>query len=422
MEISNFIDKEYKDYAKYTLYNRAIPSLVDGFKPVQRKAMFCMLHKKDKQKVMSLAGSMISDGYSHGDSSACQAISKMAQDFPGSNNIPYFNKKGNFGNKFIKEPSAPRYIYVKNNPFFKKVFLDKMLEKRDIDETEPKYFLPIIPTILLNGVEGVAVGFATEILPYKLEIIKKYIQQYINQEPIPILKPYYKGYTGKIELEDEKWIMYGKYEVINTTTIHISEIPVQMDREKYLSHLSKLIEKGLISSFTDKSSSKWNITVRLKRKSAVFKDPERYLKLKQILSENITTIDEKNDLKIFKNVYNLLDYFIEFRLKVYTERKLWKIQNITAEIEVISQKIKFIKYLTKINFKKMTYKEIVEIIKSKMDITNDNLKRCMEIKAYNLNVDYIDKLKEKIIEDQKELKYYKNITEKELYQTDLDNL
>ena len=423
MEISNFIDNEYKDFAKYTLYNRAIPSLCDGFKPVQRKAFYCMLPKTSKEKVMSLAGLMIANcQYNHGDSSACGAISGMAQDFVGSNNIPYFNKKGNFGNKFIKEPSAPRYIYVKNNPFFKKIFLDKMLEIRDIDASEPNYFLPIIPTILLNGVEGVAVGFATEILPYKLETIKEYISCYIHQKELPMLKPYYNGYSGKIELVDDKWVMFGKYEIINTTTIHISEIPIQMDREKYLSFLSKLMDNGLISSFTDKSSKNWDITIRLKRKSKVFDDPEKYLKLKQILSENLTTIDENNNLKIFQNVYKLIDYFIEFRLGIYTKRKLWKIKFLENDINFLKQKIKFIQYLTTINFKKMTYDDIFHSVKNKLEISDEILKKCLQINAYNLNKNYIDKLKEKIFENQKELKYYQKVTEHELYETDLENI
>ena len=93
IEISHFIDEEYKNFSKYTLYSRAIPSVIDGFKPVQRKAMFCMVNNTGKEKVMSLAGRMIIHGYSHGDGPACQAISNMAQDFVGSNNIPYFHKK-----------------------------------------------------------------------------------------------------------------------------------------------------------------------------------------------------------------------------------------------------------------------------------------------------------------------------------------
>jgi hypothetical protein len=60
LEISSFIDKEYKNFALYTVYHRAIPSLIDGFKPVQRKAFYCMSKLSGKQKVMSLAGNMIS--------------------------------------------------------------------------------------------------------------------------------------------------------------------------------------------------------------------------------------------------------------------------------------------------------------------------------------------------------------------------
>lgn len=421
LEISNFIDKEYKNFALYTLYNRAIPSVVDGFKPVQRKAMFCMLNNTGKEKVMSLAGRMILNGYNHGDGPACQAISHMAQDFPGSNNIPFFLKKGNFGNKFIKEPSAPRYIYVKNNPFFKKVFIDKMLEKNDLDNPEPKYFLPIIPTILLNGVEGVAVGFATKILPYKLEDIKKYILSYINKKSLPKLIPYYKGFKGIIKFENDKWIMTGNYEIVNTTTIRITEIPIFLDREKYLTILGKLIDRDLITSFQDRSSENWDIIIRLKRKSVVFKNPDKYLKLTQVLSENITTLDEHGKLKIFKNVYELMNYFIDFRMSIYSERKKWMIDFLNNENNFMQEKIKFIKKICSINFKKMSYKEIFKYMLDS-GFQKDILKQCMEIKAYNLNITYINKLKEKILENIKKIKFYEEISENELYEMDLKKI
>jgi DNA gyrase/topoisomerase IV subunit A len=358
--------------------------------------------------------------YVHGDGPATSAISKMAQDFVGSNNIPFFGKKGNFGNRFIKEPSAPRYIYVKDNPFYKKIFIDKMLEKYNLDDPEPKYFLPTIPTILLNGVAGVAVGFATKILPYKLEDIKQYISSYIDGGTLPELKPYYKGYAGKIEFDenDKKWVMHGVYEVINTTTIKITELPICMDREKYLKILSGMIERDQIVSFKDESSDGWNIIIRLKRKSPVLKNPEKYLRLTQILSENITTIDENGKLKIFEDVYSLIDYFIKFRMGIYTQRIKWMINSLNIQNELISEKIKFIKKMCSINFKKMKYAEIVECM-TQINIKKDIIKQCMDIRAHNLNVTYIEKLKEKILENKKDIKFYKNTSEKELYHIDL---
>ena len=423
IKISDFIDKEYKQFALYTLYHRAIPNVIDGFKPVQRKAFYCMSKLSGKQKVMSLAGNMLVSGYMHGDMPANSAISKMAQDFVGSNNIPFFGKKGNFGNRFIKEPSAPRYIYVKNSPFYKKIFIDKMLEKYDLDDPEPKYFLPIIPTILLNGVAGVAVGFATKILPYKLEDIKQYILSSIFGGTPPKLKPYFKGYTGKIEFDevDNKWIMHGIYEIVNTTTIKITELPIGLDREKYLKILSGLIEKDQIVSFKDEISDGWEIIIRVKRKSPVMKNPEKYLRLTQILSENLTTIDEHGKLKIFDDVYCLIDYFIKFRMDIYTQRIKWMINSLNIENELISEKIKFIKKMCSINFKKMKYAEIVECM-TQINIKKDIIKQCMDIRAHNLNVTYIEKLKEKILENKKDIKFYKNTSENELYDIDLKDI
>ena len=196
--IQSIINNELRDYSKYVCYNRAIPHLIDGFKPVQRKAFFLMQKEASKIKVQSLAGNLISKAnYNHGDAAASAAISAMGQDFPGSNNIPPFRKKGSFGNKFIKDPSAPRYIYVKKNPVYFNLFTDfeLTLPNNDIESPEPEFYLPIIPTILLNGTEGIAVGFATKIRPYRIEDIIENVKKVLSGTPQVEMCPYYHDKT-----------------------------------------------------------------------------------------------------------------------------------------------------------------------------------------------------------------------------------
>ena len=426
--ISSLINKEYKNYSIYVCYHRAIPNLIDGFKPSQRKAFYVMPVSSDFKKVQSVAGKMISDAeYNHGDASASKAISMMAQDFVGANNIPVFEKKGSFGSRFIKTPSAPRYIYVKANKQFYSFFKDHELcpENRDPENPEPEYYLPVIPTILLNGISGIAVGFATEIQPYNLKDIVENIRKKLENRENPDFKfmyPHFKGYEGDITYEDGKFIQYGIYEIVNTTTIKVTEVPTSLDREKYKKHLSGLVDKKLITSYTvNNIGQQWDVTIKLPRASEVFNDPIKHLKLSSVLTENITVINENEEIVVFDNVYQLLNYFVEFRLGIYQQRIDYMLDKIKNEVYLNQAKIKFIIEMNKIEFKKMKRSELKDhFLNLKFD--ENHLQKCFEIKTYNLNIDYLYELKARIEELKKEYAWYKQITPEELYKIDLDEI
>ena len=169
--IENFCANEYKKFALYTIENRAIPSVIDGFKPTGRKVAFIANEiwktgNEKPQKVFQLAGQVAAKAfYHHGDASLSAAIITMAQDFKNSMSI--FEQDGQFGTLRSPEPGAPRYIGVKFNKNFRLLYKDFDLIENQYEEgekIEPKFFLPIIPTVLLNGSSGIAVGFATNIL------------------------------------------------------------------------------------------------------------------------------------------------------------------------------------------------------------------------------------------------------------------
>lgn len=422
-KISDFVNINYKSFAIYTALKRGLPGLYDGLKPVQRKAWYCA--NKDLKKVSSLTGDLMSKAnYHHGDAAANGAISKMAQDFPGGNNYPLLHKKGNFGNKLVKTPSAARYIYVKRNPLFEKIFKDDFLHKcnSDKESPEPAFFLPIIPTILLNGISGIAVGFAVDIQPYNMLDIINYIKAYILKKPTPELKPFYKGFNGDIINKDEKYIMYGKWEKVNTTTIKITEIPVNHDRLGYIKHLINLRDKGLIVSYKDESKESWNLTVKLARNSVIWEDPIKYLKLSLNLKQNFTVVDSNDVIIVFDTVYELINHFIDYRIGVYDKRIAFMKNKIKNDIIFNKNKIKFIKHLSSLSFKKMTKNEINERMKEKYDFIDDHLDKFMQIPVYNLNTEYIEGLQKKILDLKVELSYYKKVKNITLYNIDLENI
>jgi DNA gyrase/topoisomerase IV subunit A len=426
--ISEFINGPYLDYSKYVLYNRAIPSLIDGFKPVQRKIFHVMRKENNFTKVQAVGGRCLEKAnYHHGSTSAEEATIKMAQDFIGSNNIPFLQKRGAFGSQLVPDgAAASRYIFVKRNSLMDYIYRDFEIcpPSEDLEDPEPKYFLPILPTVLLNGARGIAVGFATNILAYDIKDIITGIEQELNSKDIDFIAPYYDGYKGDIEWdeEDECYYMYGEYEEINGTNIRITEVPIAYSREKYLEFLNKLEDKGLIYDYEDQSDKSWNITIKLPKKSKIWKDIYTNLKLKVKLNENITLIDDNNNVRVYDDVTEIIREFVNFRLGVYTERKNYFKKKLKDEIALLEWKIVFIRMLSKVeDLSKTTKKEIVNKLE-KAKFPKKVIEYCMALPVYRINKDEIDRTQKDILELKKELEYYTKITEKELYTKDLKEL
>lgn len=422
--ISEFIHDEYKSYSKYVLFNRAVPSLCDGFKAVQRKIFFLIKDQKDFIKTASLAGNLISRaGYNHGDSSGGSAASLMAQSFVGSNNIPLLDSKGSFGNRFINEPSATRYTYVKAAKVIQYLYKDFDLCPKNPDPENPEalYYLPIVPTVLLNGIKGIAVGFACDIPSFNIyELIDESIKILSGKQSKDIF-PFHRGYKGAlIQDEEGNLVQTGIYRKINETKIHITEIPVSYDREKYVSHLNTLIDKNLITNFTDNSKEEWDIVISLPRKSKVWEDPIKYLKLYNNINYNLTCIDENENLKIFKSPKEIIDYFVDFRVKIIEKRRLKRIQEYTDLIAFNMDKIKFIKAAMEYDFKNKKKDKIwSDFVK---DFSAENLEKFLKMTISSINKDTVEELKEKIKGFLEQKKYFEKTTKEELYIKDLNEL
>lgn len=421
--ISDFIHDEYKSYSKYVLHSRAIPSVIDGFKMVQRKIFFLIKDQKTFLKTASLAGNLISKaGYNHGDTSGGGAASLMAQIFVGANNVPLLESQGSFGNRFITEPSGTRYTYVKAAKIIPYLFKDFDLcpENPDPENPEALYYLPIIPNVLLNGIKGIAVGFASDIPSFDLyELIDNSIRV-IEGKKAKTLLPNFKDYKGDVVDEDGVLVQKGLYKKISETKIHITEVPICFDREKYINHLNGLIDKNLITSFTDSSKTDWNIIINLPKKSKVWDEPEKYFKLNHNINYNLTCIDENNDLKIFENPNQILEYFVGFRVKVIEVRRLKRIEEFKALISFTMDKIKFIKEAMDYNFKDKNKDAIWKDFSK--NFSEENLEKFLKMSISTINRDTIEELKQNILGFMEQKKYFENITREELYIKDLKEL
>ena len=231
--ISEFLSNEYKDFALYTIENRAIPSVIDGFKPSQRKVIYVCNNKwktgKEKSmKIFQLGGLVAAEAYyHHGSSSLESTIITMAQEF--KNSLPLLEEHGQFGSLRSPVAGAARYIGTKLSDNFKLLYKDfELIEYKEEEgvSIEPHYFLPILPAVLLNGSSGIAVGFATNILNRNPIDVIKACKNVINGRKVTLLKPYNKFFKGDYIQDTEnnkKWYIRGKFNRKNTTTVEITE-------------------------------------------------------------------------------------------------------------------------------------------------------------------------------------------------------
>ncbi len=367
MNVTELIDGQYKDYSKYVLYSRAIPHMIDGLKPSQRKILYTALKTANTSRIKtaSLSGNTISQAnYHHGDASLNDAITKMVQ--LHSNNIPLLEGEGSFGSRLVPDAAAPRYTYVKMSQNFEKYFADTMVADKSIDpeDPEPAFYLPIIPWVLVNGVKGIAVGFATDIQPRNPKEIAKLCQAYLKGKNIDkeTLLPYYPEFEGKIYEELDSVYCEGNFTLTGQTKLEITEVPVGFTRESYVQVLDKLEETGKIVSYTDKCDKtgfKFDVTLKRGKK---MKDYQivRLFKLKKKINENITVIDHEGKLKVYDSPIDIIKEFCDYRLGKYEERYEYLIEEGISALDIIKAKVKFIELIIQgtLDFKNKNRKTI----------------------------------------------------------------
>lgn len=437
--ITDYIDREVKEYAISVVEDRAIPSIVDGFKPVQRKIAFTANKvAKSLVKTAALVGNVISiGGYYKGDSSIAEACGKMAQDFPGSNNFAFIEGEGEFGKRLTPNGiSAPRYTKSRIHPNFGRFFIDNELlqfDEQDGEFFEPRYYLPIIPTVLLNGVAGIAVGFAVKILPYNLKDIIYNVSQVVLGKEQQKMIPYWEGFKGSVTPEEDGgFTLHGIWNKINTTTIEITELPIGISRDKYVDHLNDLEDKGHIKGYDDLCKKEFKFIIYMKREILAQWEErgqvEAKFKLVKKVSENLNLISENGKLVYFENPNQIIEHFVRFRMGVVVKRKEYFLRLYDEKITFALLKIAFIQEVMngKIDFKSIKNKgdlreKVAKLMKSHKP-TEDDIDKLINISIYSLTKEEIIKLNEQSKEWRSLIEYYEKTPEKKLFLKDLVDL
>jgi DNA topoisomerase-2 len=252
----DFFNKEFILFSLYSV-KRAIPCLIDGHKPSQRKVIFSCLKRNlvNELKVAQLAGYVSEhSGYHHGEASLMGTIIKLSQNYVGSNNINLLMPNGQFGTRLMggEDHASPRYIFTELNPLTKMLYsdLDKpLLNYLDDDGSsiEPEYYVPILPIVLINGCNGIATGWSTTVPCYNPIDIGKMMESKLTGKPYPDIKPWYNGFTGTIsKINDSQYMSKGKYIKVSANTIRITELPIGTWTEKYIKFLESLLPESAL--------------------------------------------------------------------------------------------------------------------------------------------------------------------------------
>jgi len=268
--LGRIFDRNFLEYASYVIKERAIPDDADGLKPVQRRILWSLFEMDDGRfsKVANVIGHCMKY-HPHGDRSIGDALVTLA-------NRGYFiERQGNFGNIYTgDEASAARYIECRLTKLARETMFNKRITdfvpSYDGRNNEPLLLPAKLPVILLLGVEGIAVGMSTKILPHNfVEVLQAQIQCLKGQD-FELFPDFLQG--GRIDVSDYD---RGRGKIGNRARIEkdgqknliIRELPWGTTTETVINSIESASHKGRIkiSSIDDYTTDKVEINIRLAR-------------------------------------------------------------------------------------------------------------------------------------------------------------
>ena len=361
LRLSDFINNDLKIFSNHDNI-RSIPSIIDGFKDAQRKAVFGMLITGNEEiKLSQLAGiCSLKSAYHHGEVSMCETLVGLAQNFPGSNNVNLLEPIGQFGSILSSQAAAARYIYTKPSQFMRKYIRkedDNILTFREEEgsKLEPINYYPVLPMWLVNGSLGIGTGHSVRILNRDPKKVSKLVSNLVSNQTVSkkeikdALTPHFNGWKGSVHEGDSEtqWELHGVIDKVNATTLRVTELPVTYDVDKYKSILIGLMDTGKVKDFDNNSTEQsfdFVISVSKEIASKPIDELKQLFKLIVKVGENVTLWDTAGKLKKYDTVYSALKEFIEFRTGIYAVRKKKQIELFDEELDWLKAKVDFITY------------------------------------------------------------------------------
>jgi topoisomerase-4 subunit A len=338
--IEPLMRQNFLEYASYVIVDRAIPDLRDGCKPVQRRILHTLYTMDDGRfmKVANVIGECMKL-HPHGDASIGDALIVLANKgaIPGSDANGYFiERQGNFGNIITGHgAAAPRYIECRLTALSKETTFNPALTTYvpayDGRKDEPEFLPSKLPTILLLGTEGIAVGMATSILPHNFGELLQAQVKILRGERFRVLPDFpqgglmdaseYADGRGRVKLR-------AKIDKKDDKTLVIREIPFGTTTDSVIASIETAVEKGKvkIGEINDRTTAEVEVELHLQR--GVYADevlPQlfAYTECEVAVTSNIVVIRDRKPAEM--TVRELLEHLTEQlkeRIKAELEHEL----------------------------------------------------------------------------------------------------
>ena len=370
IDIEKRMKEAFIDYAMSVIVSRALPDVRDGLKPVHRRILYSMHEEhltSDKPffKSATTVGNVIGRYHPHGDASVYDAMVRLAQDF--SMRYPLIDGHGNFGSVDGDPPAAYRYTEARMSKLSNTML--ENIEKNTVDfapnfdekRKEPTILPTRIPTLLINGSSGIAVGMATNIPPHNLTEVLNGVMAKIDNPDITVeeLMEHIKGpdFPTKASIMGKSGIrsayLTGKGKIVvrakaqieerkdGTSSIIVTELPYQVNKKMLVESIAELVKEKKIeglSDIDDHSSDRVGIRLEifLKRDAnpqVVLNQLYKFTRLQDSFSINMLAICDGKPKTMGLN--EILAKFIEFQEEIVTRRTRYDLEKAEARMHIL---------------------------------------------------------------------------------------
>ncbi|MFT7396530.1 MAG: DNA gyrase subunit A, partial [Flavobacterium sp.] len=368
INIEDEMKSAYIDYSMSVIVSRALPDVRDGLKPVHRRVLYGMydlgvFSNKAHKKSARIVGEVLGKYHPHGDTSVYDAMVRMAQEW--SMRYLLVDGQGNFGSVDGDSPAAMRYTEARMRKISEEILADIEKETVDFqlnfDDTlyEPKVMPTRVPTLLINGATGIAVGMATNMPPHNLTEVIDGTLAYMDNNDIEIdeLINYIKapdfptggiiyGYEGVREAFKTgrgRVVMRAKVgfeEVEGRECIIVSEIPYQVNKADMIKRTADLVNdkkiEGIANIRDESDRNGMRIVYLLKRDATpnvVLNTLYKYTQLQSSFSVNNIALVKGRPQML--NLKDMIHYFVEHRHDVVIRRTRYELRKAEERAHIL---------------------------------------------------------------------------------------
>ncbi|HHX96803.1 MAG TPA: DNA gyrase subunit A [Clostridia bacterium] len=369
IELEEEMQKSYIDYAMSVIVGRALPDVRDGLKPVHRRILYAMHESgmtadKPFKKSARVVGDVLGRYHPHGDTAVYYAMVRLAQEF--STRYMLIEGQGNFGSIDGDAPAAMRYTEVRMSKIAAELLKD--IEKNTVDfipnydesMEEPTVLPSRIPTLLINGSAGIAVGMATNIPPHNLgevidgvialinnpEISIKELMKIIKGPDFPTggiivgksgIKKAYETGRGSIRIKAVSRIekmQNGKMRIL------ITELPYQVNKARLIANIADLVKEKRIDGITalrdESDRTGMRIVIELRRDVNPQVILNQLYKRTQLMNNfGVIMLALVDGVPKVLNLKEMLYYYLEHQKDVVVRRTRYELERAEARLHIV---------------------------------------------------------------------------------------